>query len=278
MPMYSVEMFNLSGKVAVVTGGGGALGGAMAKGLASAGAKVAVTDLSSDRADAVAAEIGKAGSEAKGYTMNVFEENTIRACRDAIAADFGSIDVLLNAVGGNIEGATVSPEQSFFDLPADAIREVMDLNLVGGTIIPSQVFGVLMKDNEHGGSIINISSMNAFRPLTRIPGYSEAKAAVSNFTQWLAVHLAQEYSTKLRVNAIAPGFFLTDQNRFLLTDEETGQLTDRGKTIIAHTPMSEFGRPEDLIGTALWLASDASRFVTGTVIPIDGGFSAFSGV
>jgi len=276
--MYAVEMFNLSGKVAVVTGGGGALGGAVAKGFGSAGAKVAIADLLSDRADAVAAEIGEAGGEAKGYAMNVFEEDTIRACRDAVAADFGTIDILLNAVGGNMKGATTSPEQSFFDLPADAIREVMNLNLVGGTIVPSQIFAARMKDNEHGGSIINISSMNAFRPLTRIPGYSAAKAAVSNFTQWLAVHLAQEYSAKLRVNAIAPGFFLTDQNRFLLTDQETGELTDRGKTIIAHTPMSEFGKPEDLIGAALWLASDASRFVTGTVIPIDGGFSAFSGV
>jgi len=276
--MHDVEMFSLRGKVAVVTGGGGALGGAIAKGFGSAGAKVAIASLSSEHADAVAAEICEAGGEAKGYTMNVFEEDTIRACRDAVAADFGTIDVLLNAVGGNMKGATISPEQSFFDLPTDAIREVMNLNLVGGTIVPSQIFGALMKDNDHGGSIINISSMNAFRPLTRVPGYSAAKAAVSNFTQWLAVHLAQEYSTKLRVNAIAPGFFLTDQNRFLLIDEKTGQLTDRAKTIITCTPMSEFGKPEDLIGTALWLASDASRFVTGTVIPIDGGFSAFSGV
>ena len=168
--MYAVEMFNLSGKVAVVTGGGGALGGAIARGFASAGAKVAVADRSSDRGKTVAAQIGEAGGEAKSYVIDVFEETTIRACRDAIAADFGSIDVLLNAVGGNLKGATTSQERSFFDLPADAIREVMDLNFVGGTVVLSQIFGALMKDNDHGGSIINISSMNAFRPLTRIPG------------------------------------------------------------------------------------------------------------
>jgi NAD(P)-dependent dehydrogenase (short-subunit alcohol dehydrogenase family) len=177
-----------------------------------------------------------------------------------------------------MKGATTSPEQSFFDLPADAVQKVFDLNLTGGTIVPTQVFGKRMKDQSEGASIINISSMNALRPLTRIPGYSAAKAAVSNFTQWLSVHLAQEYSPKLRVNAIAPGFFLTEQNRFLLTEEGSGDLTPRGQTIIAHTPMGAFGKPEDLIGVATWLASDASGFVTGIVVPIDGGFSAFSGV
>jgi NAD(P)-dependent dehydrogenase (short-subunit alcohol dehydrogenase family) len=175
-------------------------------------------------------------------------------------------------------GATTSADQPFWDLPAEAIEKVMNLNFLAGTVMPSQVFGARMKDNPEGASIINISSMNALRPLTRIPGYSAAKAAVSNFTQWLAVHLAQEYSTKLRVNAIAPGFFLTAQNRFLLMDEKTGEPTPRGKTIIGHTPMGRYGNPEDLIGVALWLASDASRFVTGIVVPVDGGFSAFSGV
>ena len=190
--------------------------------------------------------------------------------------DFEEIDILVNCAGGNREDATTSEKLSFFDLPLSALEKVINLNLFGGAILPSQVFGKNMIKNK-SASIINISSMNALRPLTRIPGYSAAKAAVSNFTQWLAVHFAQEYNKNLRVNAIAPGFFLTAQNRFLLLDKDEN-LTPRGKTIIAHTPMGEFGRPEDLIGVCIWLAADASRFVTGTVIPIDGGFSAFSGV
>lgn len=276
--MNTLELFSLKGKVAVVTGGGGVLGGAIAEGLAGAGATVAVADLLPDMADACAKRIMDAGGTAKGYLLNVFERATIEACRDAVVRDFGRVDILINGVGGNMKGATTSPEQSFFDLPEDALRKVFDLNLVGGTIVPSQVFLQAMRDNADGAVIINISSMNAFRPLTRIPGYSAAKAAVSNFTQWLAVHLAQEYNQKLRVNAIAPGFFLTDQNRFLLVDKETGKPTARGETIMAHTPMGHYGTPEDLVGAAVWLASDASRFVTGIVLPVDGGFSAFSGV
>ncbi|HQL96183.1 MAG TPA: SDR family oxidoreductase, partial [Candidatus Hydrogenedentes bacterium] len=264
--------------VAVVTGGGGVLGGAIAEGLAGAGATVAVADLLPDMADACAKRITDAGGTAKGYLLNVFERATIEACRDAVVRDFGRVDILINGVGGNMKGATTSAEQSFFDLPEDALRKVFDLNLVGGTIVPSQVFLQAMRGNADGAVIINISSMNAFRPLTRIPGYSAAKAAVSNFTQWLAVHLAQEYNQKLRVNAIAPGFFLTDQNRFLLVDKDTGKPTPRGETIMAHTPMGHYGAPEDLVGAAVWLASDASRFVTGIVLPVDGGFSAFSGV
>jgi len=271
-------MFDLSGKVAVITGGAGFLGIAMAKGLAGAGANVAVADLAPEQADPLIREIEQAGGIAKAYPVDVFEKDSIQGCCDAVLADFAKIDILVNAVGGNMKSATTSPEQSFFDLPGDAIQRVVDLNLVGGTIVPSQVFGKRMIENEEGGSIINISSMNAFRPLTRIPGYSAAKAAVSNFTQWLAVHLAQEYSPRLRVNAVAPGFFLGEQNRFLLIDRDTGEPTERGKTIIAHTPMGKYGEPEDLIGAVVWLASDASRFVTGIVIPIDGGFSAFSGV
>jgi NAD(P)-dependent dehydrogenase (short-subunit alcohol dehydrogenase family) len=165
---------------------------------------------------------------------------------------------------------------SFFDLPTDALRFVFDLNILG-TVLPSQVFGKYMEEQQEG-VILNISSMNALRPLTRIPAYSAAKAGVSNFTQWLAVHMAQEYSADIRVNAIAPGFFLTEQNRFLLTDEETGELTSRGQSIIDHTPMNRFGDPDDLLGAVLWLLSPASAFVTGAVVPIDGGFSAFSGV
>ena len=276
--MNTLELFSLKGKVAVVTGGGGVLGGAIAEGLAGAGATVAVADLLPDMADACAKRITDAGGTAKGYLLNVFERATIEACRDAVVRDFGRVDILINGVGGNMKGATTSAEQSFFDLPEDALRKVFDLNLVGGTIVPSQVFLQAMRGNADGAVIINISSMNAFRPLTRIPGYSAAKAAVSNFTQWLAVHLAQEYNQKLRVNAIAPGFFLTDQNRFLLVDKDTGRPTPRGETIMAHTPMGHYGAPGDLVGAAVWLASDASRFVTGIVLPVDGGFSAFSGV
>ena len=195
---------------------------------------------------------------------------------DAIVQRFGKVDALINGAGGNHPKATTNADTTFFDLPADALRWVFDLNLIG-TILPSQVFGRHMAQ-EGAGTILNVSSMNAFRPLTRIAAYSAAKAGVSNFTQWLAVHMAQEYSPRIRVNAIAPGFFLTDQNRFLLTDEKTGELTARGRAIIAHTPMGRFGAPEDLLGAVLWLLSPASAFVTGVVLPIDGGFSAFSGV
>jgi len=183
---------------------------------------------------------------------------------------------LINAAGGNSPKATTSANLSFFDLPEDALRFVFDLNIVG-TILPCQVFGQKMAERG-AGVILNISSMNAFRPLTRIPAYSAAKAGVSNFTQWLAVHMAQEYSPDIRVNAIAPGFFLTAQNRFLLIDEQTGELTPRGRTIVEHTPMGRFGDPEELLGTVLWLLSPASAFVNGVVVPVDGGFSAFSGV
>ncbi len=208
----------------------------------------------------------------------MFERDTIQACCNAVMADFGRVDILINGVGGNMKAATTSPEQTFFDIPADTLQKVIDLNLTGGTIVPTQVFLKAMLNNSDGGVIINISSMNSFRPLTRIPGYSAAKAAVSNFTQWLAVHVAQEYNPKLRVNAIAPGFFLTEQNRFLLTDKETGAPTPRGTTIMAHTPMGRYGCPDDLVGAAVWLCSDAAGFVTGIVLPVDGGFSAFSGV
>ena len=276
--MQVIDMFNLSGKVAVVTGGGGVLGGAIAEGLSAAGAAVAVADLLPEMALGVAKRIQETGGQAEGYALDAFKRETIEVCRDAILGRFGQVDILVNAVGGNMKAATVSPEQSFFDLPDDAVQKVVNLNLQAGVIAPSQIFLKPMLENPEGGSIINISSMCAFRPLTRVLGYSAAKAAVSNFTQWLAVHLAQEYNPKLRVNAIAPGFFLTEQNRFLLTDEKTGEPTDRGKTIIAHTPMGRYGAPEDLIGATVWLASDAARFVTGIVLPIDGGFPAFSGV
>ncbi len=207
---------------------------------------------------------------------DVLKPDTLEQARQVILDSFGGIDGLVNAAGGNKPEATTSPERSFFDLPEEALRFVVELNLLG-TILPSQVFGKHMAEKGEG-VILNVSSMNALRPLTRVLGYSAAKAGVTNFTQWLAVHLAQEYSPRIRVNAIAPGFFLTEQNRYLLLDRETGELTKRGQAIISHTPMARFGQPEDLFGAVFWLLSPASAFVTGIVVPVDGGFSAFSGV
>jgi NAD(P)-dependent dehydrogenase (short-subunit alcohol dehydrogenase family) len=270
------KLYNLSGKTAVVTGGAGVLCTAMCRVLAAAGAKVAVLDLNQEAAEKLAVELRSSGAEAIGVACNVLEKTSIEAAAQEVLVKFGRVDILINGAGGNKAQATTNPEQRFFDLPADALRWVFDLNLMG-TILPSQVFGKLMAEQK-SGVILNVSSMNAFRPLTRIAAYSAAKAGVSNFTQWLAVHMAQEYSPEIRVNAIAPGFFLTEQNRFLLTDKETGALTARGKSIIGHTPLGRFGAPDDLLGTVLWLLSPASAFVTGIVVPVDGGFSAFSGV
>ena len=273
-----MDLFSLQGKLALVIGGGGVLGSAMARGLAEAGAKVAVADLSVDAAKATADQIIRAGGNAKGYGANAMLEAEMQSLRDAVAAEWGVPDILLSAVGGNVKAATTSETMSFFDIPLAALEQVVGLNLFAGAILPAKVFGRDMAAKPAGATIINVSSMNAFRPLTKVMGYSAAKAAVSNFTQWLAVHLAQNYSPKVRVNAIAPGFFLTGQNRHLLTDQSTGALTPRGNSIIAHTPMGRFGAPEDLMGVAVWLASEASAFVTGIVVPVDGGFSAFSGV
>jgi NAD(P)-dependent dehydrogenase (short-subunit alcohol dehydrogenase family) len=270
-----LNMFSLEGKTAVITGGAGILGSAIARGLGKAGARIALCDIVN--ADKVAQELKSEGIEAKGYYLDVMDIKKIKICRDEIMKDFGKVDILLNAAGGNMKEATTSEELKFFDLPLLALEKVVGLNLFGGALLPSQVFGKIMVENKEGGSIINISSMSAFRPLTKTAGYSAAKAAVSNFTQWLAVHFAQEYNPKLRVNALAPGFFLTTQNRYLLVTEK-GDLTPRGQLVIAHTPMGNFGDPEDLIGVCIWLASDASKFVTGIIVPVDGGFSAFSGV
>ncbi len=269
-------MFDLKGNVVAATGGGGVLVGEMARALGSAGARLAILDIVEEAAQRVADEITEAGGEAIAIRTNVLEKASVEAALERILDRFGRVDILINGAGGNRPQATTSPELPFFDLPQEAVRWVFDLNFIG-TLIPCQVFGRQMAEQEEG-VILNISSMNAFRPLTRIPAYSAAKAAVSNFTQWLAVHMAQEYSPRIRVNAIAPGFFLTHQNRFLLIDEATGELTPRGRTIIEHTPMGRFGDPQDLLGTVFWLLSPASRFVTGIVVPIDGGFSAFSGV
>jgi NAD(P)-dependent dehydrogenase (short-subunit alcohol dehydrogenase family) len=274
-----MKLFDLKGKNAVVLGGGGILGTSLSKGLAEAGANLAICDLKADIAQHLAKKIeSEYGVKAKGYELDAMSLDSLkRTCSDVIK-DLNFIDILVNAVGGNIKEATTSDTQSFFDLSAVALQKVVDLNLMAGAIMPSQVFGQEMANSSRGGVIINISSMNYFRPLTRTPGYSAAKAAVSNFTQWLSVDMAQAYGEKIRVNAIAPGFFLTDQNRFLLTNPETGELKPRGNKIIEHTPMGRFGNPDDLIGTLIWLASDASRFVTGITIPVDGGFSAYSGV
>jgi len=273
---YLKELFGLPGQVAAVTGGGGVLCGTMSRALGRIGARVAVLDLFEEAAQRVADDIVNEGGEAIAVQCDVLDRASLEAARDAVLARFGRLDILINGAGGNKKQATTSPDLPFFDLPADAVRWVFELNLLG-TLLPSQVFGKLMAEQGEG-CILNISSMSAFRPLTRIPAYSAAKAAVSNFTQWLAVHMAQEYSPKIRVNALAPGFFLTAQNRFLLTDEATGELTPRGRTIIDHTPLGRFGDPEDLLGTLLWLLSPAAAFVTGIVVPVDGGFSAFSGV
>jgi len=273
-----MDMFSLKGKNAVILGGAGILGTTMSKGLAKAGANVAVCDLSEERAKSLSSEISSLGVLSKGYKLNAMNPDNLRSVHDEIIRDFGRVDILINAVGGNMKEATTSDSLSFFDLPGEALEKVVNLNLMAGAILPSQVFGKTIASNTGGGVIINISSMNAIRPLTRIPGYSAAKAAVSNFTQWLAVDLARTYGDKIRVNAIAPGFFLTEQNRFLLTNPETGELTARGNSIISHTPMGRFGEPEDLVGTLIWLCSDASKFVTGIVVPVDGGFSAYSGV
>ncbi len=269
-------LFNIQGQTAVITGGSGGLGSAISYALAEAGARVAVISLHSTSSDKVVETIRANGGEAIGIACDVMDRAALEHAREEILRNYASIDILINAAGGNQPGATTSQELSFFDLDRQAIDTVFDLNFVG-TFQSCQVFGQSMVEQGHG-CIVNIASMNALRPLTRIPAYSAAKAAVANFTQWLAVHMAQEYSVQIRVNAISPGFFMTEQNRFLLTEAETGAMTSRGQTILNHTPMGRLGAPEDLIGTLLWLVSPASAFVTGTVIPVDGGFSSFSGV
>jgi NAD(P)-dependent dehydrogenase (short-subunit alcohol dehydrogenase family) len=278
---------NLKNQVAVITGGGGILCSVMAKAMAECGAKVAILDLKPDLAQKCADEITKAGGVAKGFACNVLEKASIEAAHEQIKTAFGPVDILVNGAGGNHPKGTTSKEHitvedltqkkegvtTFYDLTADGIQFVFNLNFLG-TFLPTQVFSKDMVLKKHG-NIINISSMNSFKPLTKIPAYSAAKAGVSNFTQWLAIHFSK---VGVRVNALAPGFFLTDQNRGLLTQAD-GSWTPRGNTILAHTPQNRMGTPADLIGTLLWLLSDeASGFVTGQVVAIDGGFSAFSGV
>ena len=274
--MENNELFDVSGKVAVITGAGGVLCGTLARALAGVGVKVAVLDLREDAAGKVADEISAAGGEAFAVTCDVLKKESLKEAREKVLEKFGKVDILINGAGGNKKEATTSEELSFFDIPSDAIQWVFNLNFIG-MVLTSQVFGKVLTDSGEG-VILNISSMNSFRPLTKIMAYSAAKAAVNNFTQWLAVHISQNYSRDVRVNAIAPGFFLTEQNRFLLIDEKTGKSTARGEQIIQHTPMARYGEPEELVGTVLWLVSPAAKFVHGTIVPIDGGFSAYSGV
>jgi NAD(P)-dependent dehydrogenase (short-subunit alcohol dehydrogenase family) len=264
------------GRVVAITGGGGVLCSAMAEALTRRGARVAILQRRLEVAEALAARLRAGGGSALAVSVDVLDREGVEAAAERLLAEYGRVDALINGAGGNRTEATTSSDRSFFDLPVEAIRSVFDLNLLG-TIIPSQVFARRMVA-QGKGTILNIASMSSYRPLTRTVAYSAAKAGIVNFTQWLAVHLSQEYSPNIRVNAIAPGFFLTEQNRYLLTDRETGELTDRGKSILAHTPQGRFGTPEDLVGAVLWLLSDSASFVHGAVIPIDGGFSAFSGV
>ncbi len=270
------QLYDFTGRNIVISGGTGVLGGEIACALVGLGANVAILDRDPALSETMKQRLGCGPGCAVSVFANVLQPDTLLQAEEVIVREFGPVDTLINAAGGNQPGATTSPEQPFFDLPEDALRQVFDLNLLG-TVIPCQVFGRGMAQR-NSGVILNISSMAALRPLTRVVAYGAAKAAVTNFTAWLAVHMATEYSPRIRVNAIAPGFFIGQQNRALLLDEQTGGLTPRGQQIIAHTPMKRFGEPEDLLGTVAWLLSDASRFVTGIVVPIDGGFSAFGGV
>jgi len=268
-------MFGLQGKVALVTGGTGVLGKIMCKALALAGAKVVVIGRRGDVANSLALEIKKAGGEALGISADVLNKDQLVSARSKIMDQFGSIDILVNGAGGNTPGATIMPDQTLEDLKIEEFQKVVDLNLTG-TVLPSQIFGEAMVKKK-SGVIINISSMTAIRPLTRVVGYGTGKAAVTNFTKWLAVEMARKFGEGIRVNAIAPGFFLTDINRKMLMNED-GNLSERGNLIIKGTPFGRFGEPDELSGTLIWLCSDASKFVSGIVVPVDGGFTAYAGV
>lgn len=284
--MNGTKLEEFDSKVVVITGGGGILCSTIGEALAALGAKVAILDLDWEAAQRIARKINSSGGLALGIVANVLEKDSLKAAKKEVNEKFGLCDILINGAGGNHPlGTTSNPFleekdlentsegfKTFFDLEKEGIQFTFDLNFIG-TLLPTQVFARDMVGRK-GCSILNISSMNAFTPLTKIPAYSGAKAAVSNFTQWLAVHFCK---VGIRVNALAPGFFLTDQNRSLLTNQD-GKLTKRGKQIIGQTPMERYGQPEDLIGATLWLCGEEASFVTGVVVPIDGGFSAFSGV
>ncbi len=283
--MANNSFSDLQGKVCVITGGGGVIGTAIAEALSSAGVKIAILDIREEVAVALAENLNKRfNNTCAGLACNVLDKDSLIAAAAKIEAVLGPVDILINGAGGNSPDATTKQEEvnasnmdkldeTFFGLKMDGFQKVFNLNFIG-TVLPSMVFGENMVKRGKG-TILNISSMNAYKALTKIPAYSAAKASVNNFTEWLAVHFAK---TGVRVNAIAPGFFLTNQNRFLLTDEKTGNLTARGNKIIASTPMGKFGEPEDLQGAVLFLVSDISKFVTGICIPVDGGYSAYGGV
>jgi NAD(P)-dependent dehydrogenase (short-subunit alcohol dehydrogenase family) len=269
------ELFGLNGIVAVVTGGTGVLGSVMVRGLSGAGARVGILGRRPERAADIARRIEQSGGEAIPLTADVLARDELGRCRDKILQRWGRIDVLVNVAGGNLPEATLTDGGSVLDLPLDAWRSVVDLNLVG-TLLPIQVFGATMAASGQG-SIVNVSSMAVPRALSRVPAYGAGKAAVENLTRWLAVELARKHGPGLRVNAIAPGFFIGEQNRGLLVGSD-GNLTERGRRIVDHTPAGRFGQPEELVGTLIWLCGPGSRFVNGTVIPVDGGFSAWTGV
>jgi len=270
-----IKSYDFSGRSLVITGGTGVLCSAMASALVGCGANVAIVARNPAKGDALLAGMSGPG-RAIIVEGDVLKQETLDQVARRVLDEFGRIDGLINGAGGNNPQATTRPDLTFFNLSESALRSVFDVNLLG-TILPCQVFGRHMAELGEG-VVLNISSMSAIRPLTRVVGYSAAKAGVSNFTQWLAVYLSQHYSPRIRVNALAPGFFVTEQNRKMLIDEQSGEMTPRGQTIIAHTPMGRFGDPEDLLGAALWLLSPAAAFVTGIVVPVDGGFSAYGGV
>lgn len=267
------SLFSVEGKVIVITGGYGVLGSGMSAYLAEQGARVIILGRSANKGEEFAANIRKNGGDACFWVADVLDKKVLEDVRDCIIEKYKKIDVLINAAGGNMPGATIAPDKTIFDLDTDAFKEVVDLNL-HGTVLPTIVFAQAMVNNGQG-NIVNISSESALRPLTRVAGYGVAKAAVTNFTKYMAGELALKFGENFRINALAPGFFITDQNRTLLTNSD-GSYTDRAKTILAHTPFKRFGQAEELFGSLHYLVSDASKFVTGTVLVVDGGFDAFS--
>lgn len=266
------NFFDIKDRIIVITGGTGVLGATMVAYLAEQGAKVAILARNSEKGEVLVKSVKDKGYEAAFFQTDVNDMANVQRTADAILAKYGRVDVLVNGAGGNQAGATIGPDKTIFDLDIQAFKQVVDLNLFG-TVIPTMVFAKIMADQKQG-NIINVSSEAALRPLTRVVGYAAAKAAVTNFTKYMAIELATKFGEGLRVNAFAPGFFITEQNRNLLTNAD-GTFTQRGNTILAHTPYGRFGEPEELLGTLHWLASDASKFVTGTLTVVDGGFDAF---
>lgn len=277
----ALRLFDLRGKVAVVLGGSGAIGGALAFGLAQAGASVAVTyGAHRENADAVVARITDAPAfvgQARSYRVDANSTASFARNADEVASDYGRLDILVNCAGGNVAAAITGPAKTFFDLEMAPLSEVMQLNFYGGCLWPCYYYGRKLAAQEEGGSIINITSMNYYRPLEGRPGYAAAKAAVGNFTQWLACHMAKECNPKVRVNAIAPGF-VPNQRMIRTLLNEDGSYAPRGQKIIDHTPMGRLSTPDDLVGTCIWYASEASAYITGTITPIDGGFTAYAGL